>query len=143
MRYFTFILFSALTYSVFAQPNQITKIEFQSTSRTYFEQITITPYHSIITQKLNREAKATTQKQIITSDNWSKLINKLEKTSPKQWPKLVSPSQKRTYDGARHSQLVAYTTTTSYTHLFDDLQPNTELCNLLSLILEIRDSSKK
>ena len=56
---------------------------------------------------------------------WKQLLQNMEHLNLHGIPKLKSPSMKRAYDGARHSEIIITTFDNQrYIHMFDDENPN-------------------
>jgi hypothetical protein len=132
---------SFLSFAVSAQSSQeISRIEFNSGTRGYREQIIITP-DSIVSiqedikanQKPNVKARAASPKE------WSKLLDCLKDVRLTEIETLESPTMKRAYDGASHGSIIITTTDNkTFTHGFDDEDPHKKLKPLMAEIKKYR-----
>ncbi|MEP4091317.1 hypothetical protein [Reichenbachiella sp.] len=140
MKYFLLYFLISLTTPLAAQVDNIEKISFQSLSRGYFENVVITQDSLIIRKSENRGSVEQTTRRYLTKKEWKSLVRYLSKVILSDIPVLKSPTAKRTYDGARHSSIIIYTTDgSSYEHLFDNEDPNDKLEPLMKCIISIRD----
>ncbi len=89
----------------------VQEIEFNTLSRGgLFEQIVITKdnlsYHK-------EERRSNKEKQIYSRElkkaEWKQLIQQIEHINLPDIPKLKSPTMKRAYDGAQHSEIIINT----------------------------------
>jgi hypothetical protein len=139
--FFLTVLVSFLSLTVSAQSSkEISRIEFNSGTRGYREQITITP-DSVIS--IQEDFKAN-QKPLITAracspKEWSKLLDCLGDVRLTEIETLESPTMKRAYDGASHGSIIISTTDNkTFTHGFDDEDPHKKLKPLMAEIKKYR-----
>lgn len=132
------ILLSLSYLKLLGQDNHITKIEFQSVSRVYYENMIITADSLVVTKKVNRATQKTTTKSAWSGKEWRLLLKDLKTVDLAGLPKLASPTQKRTYDGAKHSRLTIHDGATTYEHHFDDENPHPVLLPVMNCIKRIR-----
>ena len=120
----------------------IQKVEFSTLSRGgHYEQIVITK-DTLRFQKEKRRSREEKQtfSRIIEEVEWKELIQNTEHLNLHEIPALKSPTMKRAYDGARHSEIIITThENQQYIHRFDDENPHELLKPLLQSIFRLRD----
>lgn len=134
------ILFLALAFqfSQCASQSEIRRIEYQSAARTFREQIIITSDSVVrIEEDFRKGGSPVSQKRKISSAEWKRIVNALRGVDPASISTLKSPTDKRTYDAASHGSIIITTDTSSYTHGFDDTDPNQQLRPLMDIILRL------
>jgi hypothetical protein len=78
-------------------------------------------------------------KRKLAAAEWEELIKGIARISLAEIPELQSPTSRRSFDGARHSTIEIYTREgKSYTHSFDDENPNEKLEPLMEIISRMR-----
>ena len=132
---------TALMQCVSAQTvSEITRIEFNSGTRTYREQVILTPDSVVsIEEDFRLNLKPVVKGRKENSDDWQALQKSLGNVVLSEVPKLKSPSDKRTYDAAAHGTIIITTKDNkTFTHGFDDQSPNEKLMPLMREIQRIR-----
>lgn len=117
--------------------DEITMIEFSSGGMSgYNERIQITSEKISITIEQRRSQEdAITYEEAITKDDWSQLINNIENINFSEIENLESPTMKRAYDGAMHSEIIVTTSKEKYlSPSFDDDNPHEKLKPLMNAI---------
>lgn len=129
------------TTSLVGQSQQdIIRIEFNSSTRGYREQISFTPdsiisvVENALTDTVPRSsARKTSQKE------WTRILNCLSEVRLTEIETLESPTMKRAYDGASHSSIVITVNGgATFSHGFDDEEPHKKLKPLISEIHRYR-----
>lgn len=133
--------FALLTILSFTpQESNVVKVEFSSISRGYQEIVVFTP-DSVRGEKPEPgdRTKKTSFEQPIRKQDW-KHITQLATSLPRtEFEKLQSPTNKRAFDGARHSTItITLDSGETYHHLFDDENPNEKLQPLMTCIAQLR-----
>jgi hypothetical protein len=133
------VMFLVLSGSCAAQ-NEISRIEFNSGSRTFRQQVIITPDSLVsVEENFRTDAKPVIERRKITSSEWQSLMSSLNGIKPQSISDLKSPGDKRTYDAASHGSLVLTTVSgQSFTHGFDDTEPHKSLQGLMKRILSLQ-----
>jgi len=137
-KYFT-VPVIMLLLSVFmarGQNNQpaITKVEFTTLTRGYQKQIFISP-DSVVKIVDGRSDENKMSKRKLSDGEWDAFVKETSGLVLKEIPSLPSPTSRRAFDGARHSTIVIRTGDgKSYSHAFDDENPNEKLHGLMELI---------
>ena len=137
----------ALTQCTLAQiegRKDITRIEFNSGSRTYRQQVIFTPDSVIsIEEDFRVNLKPVVKGLSNSAENWNKLTSTLKDVDLEKVGALESPGNKRTYDAAAHGTIVITSGNKSYTHGFDDKEPNKALQPLMKQIEQLIPGGKK
>jgi hypothetical protein len=139
-RIFVFIFLTSLSLASCIAQQGITKIEYNSGTRTYREQVIITP-DSLVSVKENfrTDSGPVVSKRSLSDPEWKKLLQALGSTRPEDLPALESPSDKRTYDAAAHTSIrITTADSKSFSHGFDDTKPNEKLKPLMNGILSLK-----
>ena len=114
----------------------ITKITFTSLTRGYQNEMFFTADSLIKIENNRGEVKV--RKRTLQPFEWEKLLAATASLELNDMPELPSPSSKRAFDGARHSSITIHTNTEkSYTHSFDDENPNAVLMELMEAIKNV------
>jgi len=136
------IIWMALSGHQLQMAKSIQKVEFSTLSRGgHYEQIVITK-DTLRFQKEKRRSREEKQtfSRIIEEVEWKELIQNTEHLNLHEIPTLKSPTMKRSYDGARHSEIIITTyENQQYIHRFDDENPHELLKPLLQSIFKLRD----
>jgi hypothetical protein len=139
---YTSLVFVFLLNCAYSQTSSyITRIEFNSGSRTFRQQIIITS-DSIVSVKedFRINLKPVVKSGKATPAEWKNILQCLKDVALEEIPSLKSPSDKRTYDGASHGSIIITTRDRrSFTHDFDDENPHAKLQPLMKQILKTRD----
>lgn len=117
--------------------NTVNMIEFSTLSRSgHYEHIIITQdsiFINITERRLNNVDTSYSRK--LKSNEWQAIIQSLENISLPEIPDMKSPTMKRAYDGARHSEIIiSEKNSNSFNHLFDDENPHEKLNPLMNKI---------
>ena len=125
----------------FQMTEDIQEVSFSTLSRGgHYEQIVITEDKVTfeIEERRSSEEKEVSSRKLKELE-WKELIRSAEHLDLQRIPELKSPSMKRAYDGARHSEIVIRTfDNQQYVHRFDDEDPNTVLKALLQSMLKLK-----
>lgn len=140
-----FVLLTFLTSVVLGQgfaqqESEITRIEFNSGTRTQRQQVILTPDSiRIIREDFRVDQRPDITDRSMTSREWKALISSLKDVRLSEIKNLQSPSMRRTYDAAAHGSLIITTSNgETYTHGFDDENPHRKLRNLMDQIRRVR-----
>lgn len=120
-----------------AQNDTLSSIEFNSMTRGYQENVLLT-IDSFSYRRMERNDSLVFS-SAMTKKMWNKLINALPSQKFVEINELPAPTQKRNYDGARHSTLTLNASSDTYSHSFDDENPNEKLQALMKQIICLRD----
>ena len=142
MKHLTLIFLLVIT-PLFACKSQqaFRQIDFTKSSRGFHEELIITK-DSVFIMIDDARSSDSSQRIVEKLDErkWSQLNATLKSLSLSEVPLLKSPTMKRTYDGALHGTLTITTLDgKTYSHGFDDENPNQKLQPLMKCIQEIRD----
>jgi hypothetical protein len=135
-----------LTADLCAQTkDQISRIEFNSGTRTYREQIIISKDSLIVIKEdFKKDKPPLTSRTATGKDEWSGIIESLEEVELSQINDLKSPTMKRSYDGAAHGSLIITTSDGhSWKHGFDDDDPHEKFKPLMKEIRKISGKGNK
>ena len=136
-----FLLINSGCSGVRAQKtSKITRLEFNSGTRSFREQIILTPDSIVVIKEDFRiDLKPQVKRKSMTSKDWQVLTSKVKDVDLSEIEELKSPSDKRTYDAAAHGSLIITTENKkSYTHGFDDEEPHVTLKPLMDEIAKFR-----
>jgi hypothetical protein len=115
----------------------IARIEFNTLTRAGISEEIVFKKDSVIFISIDRRTQETKSYSAtkIKKKEYKKLISSLKTVTLKDIPALKSPTMKRAYDGANHSEIVIYTKdNTSYIHRFDNEEPHQSLLPLMDII---------
>lgn len=117
--------------------NIVNMIEFSTLSRSgHYEHIIITQdsFFINITERRTNTVDTSFSSSLKTNE-WQAIIQSLENIPLSEIDDLESPTMKRTYDGARHSEIIISTKNNkTFNHLFDDENPHEKLNPLMNKI---------
>jgi hypothetical protein len=138
------MMISCLTVAARCQDTTaVTKIEFTSLTRGYHKQIRIST-DSLISVTNGRENDHKIVKRKLAAGEWKELLEHIARITLAEIPELSSPTSRRTFDGARHSTIQIVTREgKSYTHSFDDENPNEKLQPLMEIITKMQEEKRK
>jgi hypothetical protein len=120
--------------------SEVAKIEFSSLTRGYQKQVFIDK-DSLIVMVDGRQDDNKVVKRKIAPEVWQGLVGELRNVKVKDMESYKSPSNRRAFDGAKHSTIrVISADGTAVSHTFDDLDPHADLKQLLKLILKAENS---
>jgi hypothetical protein len=126
----------------FAQKESLLEVQFSSITRGESEYLTLTA-DSVKYFVQNRIKNSQLERsRLINSKEWKSLESIVKSIDLTKMRSIVSPSQKRQYDGARHSSIVVISNLGSYNHLFDDEEPHESLIDLMKCLQNIRKRTK-
>jgi hypothetical protein len=135
MNIFFLIVSSAFSARQQTRPDEVQRIEFTSTTRGYQEQLVLNSdsivfiYTSNVDRKEKREAKANHKQE------WKRILQTVDNLEWTAFDALPSPTNKRAFDGAKHSSIIITTRNDgTHNHTFDDENPNGKLSNLMKCI---------
>ena len=116
--------------------SEVAKIEFTSLTRGYQKQIFIDK-DSLVVLVDGRQEDNKVVKRKIAPEVWQGLVEELKNVNIKGMGSYQSPSNRRAFDGAKHSTIkVVLSDATEVSHTFDDNEPHADLKQLLKLILK-------
>jgi len=119
-----------------AQPaKDIIKIEFTTSTRGYYKQLTMTKQSITIQQEGRQSENKNPVIRKMKKQDWNRLILSLKDVPLAELPLLKSPSSNRASDGARASS-IAITTSDGviWSHEFDNENPHEKLQMLMKAI---------
>jgi len=136
-------MFLLLVNNQAPQQQNISRIEFATSTRGYHKNIIITTAAMSITQQSRNDVNEHTVKLKITKRDWSELRKALKNISMEEIPILASPTMQRASDAARMSTLsIVYATGKRYTHTFDNEDPNEKLKPLMKSIITMEQRTE-
>jgi hypothetical protein len=143
LKYFFLIVIAFAGCAGYSQKaNDIVKIEFTSLTRGYNKQIIVTK-DSVITVATGRGSEEQNKKVKLSSKEWERVVAAVQGITLSEVPDLKSPTEKRMYDGARHSTITISTSTgMAVSHSFDDEMPHEKLQKLMKEITKLEKSVK-
>lgn len=120
----------------YQEPDKIVQIEFTTMSRGgHREYVKIEPNCVTIEVVKMRGTESDVRKKSLTINQWQRIINTLDNVALTDIPNMESPTMKRAFDGAFHSELTITTMNEqNYRHHFDDLDPHESLSKLMKLV---------
>jgi len=125
------------------QQQNISQIEFATSTRGYHKNIIITTVMMVITQQSRNDVSEHTIKSKITKRDWNELRKALKNISMEEIPALASPTMQRASDAARTSTLsIIDTMGKRYTHTFDNEDPNEKLKPLMKSIITMEQHAE-
>ena len=141
LKYFFLAVIALAGCSGYSQKTtDVVKIEFTSMTRGFNKQIVITK-DSVVTTSAGRGSDGQNKRIKLNSKQWEHLMASMEEVSFSKIPDLKSPTEKRMYDGARHSTItITAADGTAVSHLFDDEMPNQKLQKLMKEISKLEKS---
>jgi hypothetical protein len=133
-----FMMISCLTLAAKCQDTTVEKIEFTSLTRGYHKQVLISA-DSLIAKTSGRDNDHKIVKRKLVAGEWEELLKSIAHITLAEIPELPSPTSRRTFDGARHSTIEIFTREgKSYTHSFDDENPNGKLQSVMEIIIKMQ-----
>lgn len=127
------------------EKHNITKVEFTSMTRGYQESVVFTP-DSVSGNKPEPGDRTKTKSfhQPLKKQEWKHLSGLVSSIPRAEFENLKSPTNKRAYDGAKHSTItITLDNGETYLHLFDDETPNEKLQPLMKCIATLRDKAQR
>lgn len=137
-------IFFVCIFSTFISGAQSLKnwseISFQSQARSgHFKELRITQ-DSVHYRSGNLRSKNLQEVHECLKRNDKKQLTKtLKALNQVDFERMEAPSNKRAFDGARHSQLNIKTATNQFDHYFDDELPHEKLVPLLKIMLNLTE----
>jgi hypothetical protein len=130
--------------SAYSQSTGITRVEFNSGTRTYREQVIITKDSVIAIEEDFRKDKTPKIKRRVTkSQEWNNVVDAAKGINISGIENLKSPTNKRDYDGASQGSLIITTSDNkSFNHAFDDEEPHESLQPLMKSIRKVTGIKK-
>jgi hypothetical protein len=115
----------------------VEKVEFNTMGMSgVYEKISITP--DSLQRKTGKRRTNEPEEQFgksINQEEWNSVLSALAAISLNNIGSLQSPTNKRTYDGAMHSEIIVTTIDNqSFRHSFDDEDPHAKLEALMEVI---------
>ena len=136
-------MFLLLVNNQAPQQQNISRIEFATSTRGYHKNIIITAAAMSITQQSRNDVNEHTVKLKITKRDWNELRKALKNISMEEIPTLASPTMQRASDAARTSTLsIIDTMGKRYTHTFDNEDPNEKLKPLMKSIITMEQHAE-
>lgn len=142
-----FLIFLAIvsTSATLAQKAEdVNRIEFNSGTRTYREQLIITPDSlSVIKEDFRVDQRPQINRRSTSTREWKAVKEALKNIRLTEIETLQSPTMKRTFDGAAHGSIVITTSDgQSFTHGFDDENPHEKFHALMDQIRKLRKDQR-
>ena len=123
----------------FQQEYDINKIEFATSTRGYYKNVTVTIHAVQINEQAYGDEKEKKVKKKMTSNQWKQFLNALQNIPLTEIPLLTSPTAKRAFDGARGSTItITDNKGETFAHSFDNENPNTKLEPLMQMLIDIQ-----
>lgn len=122
----------------------IKKVAFTSLARGgQNQEILITPDSAFVTLATPRgSGKKLAYTRKLEAGEWAMVLSSLKEVTLDSIPALPSPTMKRAYDGARHSNITITAANDSLvSHSFDDEQPHQQLQELMTVIQQLRQKT--
>ena len=143
----TFHIITYLLVTLLATQKQpvITQIEFSKISRGYEEHIRISADSvNILVHDMKRDKPAITSARKMENKQWIALVDALSGVEISNIETLPSPTMNRTSDAALHGTItISVEGGQSYSHGFDDENPNDALKPVMKQIAQLRGFAKK
>jgi hypothetical protein len=119
--------------------SEILSIQFNSIARGgYSKEITLTRDSIIYNFTEGRGTKPETTRAAMKAEDWNRLMKSLQSVNMMTISELISPTQKRAYDGAHHSSFTFITSAgATVSHSFDDEVPHQSLQPLMDTLLAL------
>jgi hypothetical protein len=122
--------------------NDVVRIEFTSLTRGYQKQVFM-DHDSVKIIVDGRQEENKVVKRAMPEGSWNELMREIKNIDLAKVPGYKSPTNRRAFDGARHSSLkISDADGSEYAHSFDDTNPHADLKSLLNRILEIENANK-
>lgn len=122
--------------------SDVSKIEFTSLTRGYQKQVFIDK-DSLTVLIDGRQSENRIVKRKLAAGEWKTLTDELKNIDPTKLPEYKSPTNRRAFDGAKHSTVKLISGNGSeFSHTFDDLEPHKDLKKFLNLILKMENAEK-
>jgi hypothetical protein len=143
MNIFFFIVISAFSAKQDSRNADILRIEFSSVTRGYQESMVMTK-DSITFVYTSPDRKQISAGKLTGKKEWIRLQETVADADWNTFDNLQSPTNKRAFDGAKHSSIIITTSVNgTHNHSFDDENPNPALTALMKCIKYQRSKLKK
>lgn len=141
-----FLLISTIFFAsnIYAQSkNSIVRIEYSSMSRGgLYKDIRLSKDSVLVKEGERRAGENKEVRRKATHQEWTKGLRMLKKVTLSKIPDLKSPTMKRAFDGARHSEIrITMSDGKIYAHGFDDDDPHPTLKELVHHLLKLSISN--
>jgi hypothetical protein len=120
--------------------DEINRVEFNSGTRTYREQLIVTKDSlSVVKEDFRTDERPQIIRRATTQQEWDSILKSLGNLRLSEIETLQSPTMKRTFDAAAHGSIIITTDgDRSFTHGFDDENPHKKLRPLMEQIRKLR-----
>ena len=126
-----------------AGQGNVSKIEFTSLTRGYQKQLFLDRDSLTVIVDGRQEANKVV-KQAVSKGTWEKIDRELKNVALDKVNDYQSPSNRRAFDGAKHSTLKLITKDgKEFSHSFDDFDPHPALKPLLELVLKTEKGDQR
>jgi hypothetical protein len=115
----------------------VDKIQFKSLTRGAFEEILITKDSILLTKKELSDKEEIRISRKLDNGEWDNLMKSLRDVPLAEINTYTSPTNKRNFDGARHSSIIIIQNDVLYQHTFDNRHPYIKLKPLMEVIDKI------
>jgi hypothetical protein len=135
MNIFFLIVSSAFSARQQTKPDDVQRIEFTSITRGYQEHLVVDSDSIVFTYTDNADRKEKRHAKANHKQAWKRVLQTVDNIDWKNFDSLMSPTNKRAFDGARHSSIIVTTRIDgTHNHTFDDENPNQRLVKLMKCI---------
>jgi hypothetical protein len=119
--------------------HEISRIEYTSDTRGFHRQLILTPDSlTSVTEDFRASENPVIVRRAISRDEWTSLLSALGGIKPEEIQQLKSPGDKRAYDAAPQGSITITTKdSNSFSHGFDDPDPNEKLKPLIKQLLKL------
>lgn len=125
------------------QDTQLAKVEFTTFTRGYQKQLFISP-DSLVQIIDGRQSENGIIKRKLAPGEWDTLTLAVRDLEMKEVSTLQAPSNRRTFDAARHSVIrIELANGQTVEHNFDDEHPHPRLKPLMDEIIRMSDSHQR
>jgi hypothetical protein len=139
------LVLTGTSLQLMAQAQEVTRVEFNSGTRMYREQLIVTADSVIVVQEnFQNDEKPRVVRRAIKGKEWNDIRDALKNIPLREVPSLQAPTNKRTYDAAAHGSLIISTRNNrTVTHAFDNEDPHETLQPLMKTIRRIAGGKSK
>jgi hypothetical protein len=132
------ILVAILLSILLLQKPEVRQIEFSKISRGYEEFVRINPDSvHVLTHDLRNDKPAMSYARKLADDEWTRIVEDVHRIALQEMETLPSPTMNRASDAAMHGTISITTSERTFTHGFDDENPNEVLKPLMKSIRDI------
>lgn len=142
LRHLCFFLLLFCSSNAFSQQSaEIARVEFNSGTRAYREQLIVTKDSlSVIKEDFREDDRPQIIRRPTTAREWKSVLSSLSKVRLSEIDNLESPTKNREVDAAAHGSIIITSSDgQSYTHGFDDENPHKSFHDLMSCIRKLRN----